>query len=166
MILFLHVHDAIEYMICSYMYMKYYVRDFQTGPFTWDGIWNIPKKYRPLIEKWECDHIKCFLYFFFLLWQDVSLYMKKGENPSFVELSERAHLRREIAIGYVKNNKTVLITLICVLDWYFLRRCLCLSYPESLQVVNPISKSEPLFLEPSDSLIVISELEGVHPMLV
>jgi len=100
--------------------------------------------------------------------QDIGLYMKKGETPSFSELSERAVLRREVAIGYMKGNKQVLFLILYSLI-SSAELLLFESYDDPFtlcQVLNPSNKSEPLVLEMTDSLIVISELEGGQPVVM
>ncbi|CAN8247830.1 unnamed protein product [Cochlearia groenlandica] len=96
--------------------------------------------------------------------KDIKLYMKNGENPSFTELSERAWLRREVAIGYIKGGKkaSVFITLHLGLHKHYITQFLVCVL---LQVINPAKKTEPLSLEMTDSLIVISELEGDQPII-
>ncbi|CAM6026874.1 unnamed protein product [Sphagnum balticum] len=62
----------------------------------------------------------------------IELYVMEGETPSFVELTERAKLQDEVAIGFRRDNKVVL---------------------------NPSSKESPLDFLPGDALVVISEFE-------
>ena len=84
---------------------------------------------------------------------------------SFAEISERAILKDEVAIGFRIGGKMVK-KLSCVtcfslqnlsiksISLYFVTIQMC-----SFQVINPCSKDDPLSFTVGDSLVVISEFQ-------
>ena len=50
-------------------------------------------------------------------WQDMSVYVRPSERVSFNELSERAVLRDEVAIGFRRNGRIVSFTMVLLKEW-------------------------------------------------
>lgn len=87
------------------------------------------------------------------------MYKREDEDPTFSELSERAVLREEIAIGVRISGKTVILFLSCPsfpkVDFSLSPLTLL---PQPPKIVNP-PKDISLKLRQGDGLVVICEFE-------